>query len=224
MNVENGKGSSVPFFSVIIATYNRANLIPRAIDSLINQTESDWEAIIVDDGSTDNTYTRISSYLKTFPGISYIGQQHKGGIYSKNAGIMTACGKYITFLDSDDEYEPGHLESRKSILVQNPSVGFLYGGAKVLGNQYVPDRFNIRKKIRLDRCVIGGTFFIERSTAKMLNGFREIDFGSDADLFDRIREAGIKIMKVKKLSYVYHHDTEDSITNMMLTSAGSRNI
>ena len=142
MNTETSKSLSSPFFSVIIAAYNRANLISRALDSLVNQTEQDWEAIIVDDGSTDNTYPGIFPYLKFYPGIKYIRQPHKGGAYSKNSGIKAASGKFITFLDSDDEYHPLHLGSRKSKLLENTSVKFLYGGGKVLGNQYVPDRFN----------------------------------------------------------------------------------
>jgi len=57
------KSASHPFFSVIIITYNRAYLLTRALDSLVSQTEKDWEAVIVDDGSTDETYSRILPYL-----------------------------------------------------------------------------------------------------------------------------------------------------------------
>jgi glycosyltransferase involved in cell wall biosynthesis len=203
---------------VIITTYNRANLITRTIDSLISQSEKDWEAIIVDDGSTDETFSHIGQYLKFYSEIRYIKQSHKGFVAAKNTGLKSASGRFITFLDSDDEFDPIHLESRKLFLIQNPSVKFLYGGVKVIGDQYVPDRFNPAKKVNLDECIIGGTFFIERNTANYLNGFRDLPLGDDADLFDRAKAAGVPAMKVYHPTYIYHRETDDSVTNRLLRS------
>ena len=204
-----------PFFSVILTTYNRSQLLKRALNSLINQTEKDWEAIVVDDESTDDTYSQLLPYLLSYSKIRYIRKKHGGEAESKNEGMQAAKGKYISFLDSDDEYSPTHLESRKSILMQNSSVGLLYGGAKIIGNQYVPDRFDHTKKISLSDCVIGGTFFIERNVMFSLNGFSKILVGTDADLFDRAKNAEIVILETKILSYIYHHEINDSITNRL---------
>lgn len=205
--------TSPPFFSIIIATYNRAKLLKRALDSLLLQTEEDWEAIIVDDGSTDDIHAEILPYLRSCGKMRFLRKCHGGEAMSKNVGMSVSNGKYISFLDSDDEYHPCHLESRKGILMRNPALHFLYGGAKVIGNQYVPDRFDYTSKINLSKCVIGGTFFIERSVLISLNGFREMPVGTDADLFDRARDARIAMMKVNRKTYIYHHETEDSITN-----------
>ena len=139
--------SPQPFFSIIITTYNRAQLIKRALDSLISQTEQDWEALIVDDGSTDDTYSQILPYLNRYPKIRYFKKVHSGEAQSKNEGIYASTGKFISFLDSDDEYRQDHLELRKNILLENPTIQFFYGGMKVLGNQYVPDRFDNSKRI-----------------------------------------------------------------------------
>lgn len=204
------------FFSVIITTYNRANLVSRALNSLIAQTETDWNAIIVDDESSDDTYCRVLPFLKMPSKITYIRQPHKGESTAKNTGISLATGRFITFLDSDDEYNPLHLELRKVTLMQNPSVKFVHGGVKILGNQYVPDRFNYQKSVNLNDCVIGGTFFIERNLAISLNGFRNILVGPDADFYERAMKAGISMMKMSDQTYVYHHDTENSITNNLL--------
>jgi len=203
------------FFSVIITAYNRSNLISRAIESLVTQSERDWEAIIVDDGSTDDIYSRILPYLNSYPEIKYTIQPHQGLVAAKNCGLRFATARFITFLDSDDEFDPIHLESRKLILIQNPAVKFLYGGVKIIGNQYVPDRFDPSKKVNLADCIIGGTFFIERTTAMSLNGFRDIFYGEDSDLFDRAKNMGIPIMETSKPTYIYHHETEDSITNKL---------
>jgi glycosyltransferase involved in cell wall biosynthesis len=202
-----------PFFTVIIATYNRADLILRAISSLINQTEKDWEAIIVDDESTDGTYLGILPVLQLHSNIKFIRHSHRGEAMTKNAGIDMATGRYVTFLDSDDEFEPMHLESRKSLLMHDPSIQFLFGGVRIIGNQFVPDRFDHEKKINLNQCVIGGTFFIERNVLITLGGLNDILLGTDADLFDRAKEARVKMIEVSLPTYIYHHENEDSITN-----------
>jgi len=207
-----------PYFSVVITTYNRANFIIRALNSLISQTEEDWEAVVVDDDSNDDTYCRIMPYLKLYSKILYLRQSHRGEAIAKNTGLWSATGRFITFLDSDDEFDKGHLKSRKAVLMTNPSVKFIYGGAKIIGNQFVPDRFDPRKKINLKDCVIGGTFFIERNTAVSLGGLKDILIGADADLFDRAKSAGITMMEVNLPTYFYHHENEDSITNMLINS------
>jgi len=205
-----------PFFSVVITTYNRANLLTKALDSMMAQTENDWELIIIDDESTDNTYIKVLPYLRSKRALRYFRKTHSGEAMSKNTGINLSNGKFVTFLDSDDEYNPVHLQSRKEILTLNPAVRFLYGGVKIIGNQFVPDRFDYNKMINLNDCAIGGTFFIERSDLVRLNGFRQILLGTDADLFERAKKAGILMKETKIPTYIYHHENEDSITNMLI--------
>ncbi|MDP4223363.1 MAG: glycosyltransferase family 2 protein [Bacteroidota bacterium] len=215
--MEKNHSAAQPFFSVIITTYNREELLKRALRSLVSQTEKDWEGIIIDDESADGTYNLIYPVIKSAGNLTYIRQDHGGETAAKNAGIKAAKGLFVTFLDSDDEYAPGHLEYRKSILKANPFVKFLYGGAKIIGNRFVPDRNNPAEKIDLKNCVIGGTFFIERNLLLSLNGFRQIYLGTDADLFDRVKKTGTEMIQTVHPSYIYHHETEDSITNRMMT-------
>lgn len=215
VNGEHGASVFPPFFSIIVTTYNRSELLKRALDSLIAQTITDWEVILVDDGSTDNTATEILPYLEAHPKIKYIKKKNGGEVSSKNEGIWASCGKYISFLDSDDEYDRYHLESRKHILTQNTTIKFLYGGVEILGNQFVPDRFDHSKSIHLNDCVIGGSFFVAREVMLLLNGFRDISIGTDADLFDRAKEAHVNMMEIHEKTYIYHHENQDSITNRM---------
>ncbi|MGN6342888.1 MAG: glycosyltransferase family 2 protein [Ginsengibacter sp.] len=207
--------SSQPFFSVIITTYNRKMLLRRALQSLIQQTETDWEAIIIDDGSTDNTEFEIKPFLNDNR-LQFIYQNNTGYSLAKNSGIFLAKGKYVTFLDSDDEYLLSHLETRKEILTQHPEIDFLYGGLSVIGNEYVPDRFDNRKLVHLNDCVIGGTFFIKKELAFSLNGFRDIAMGSDAEFFERVGATGSVIQKTSMPTYIYHRENPDSLTNLMM--------
>lgn len=201
------------FFSVIITTFNRANLLTRALHSLIAQTETDWEAIVIDDGSTDDTHQQIQPILDLHPKIRYIKQSNQGTVSAKNAGITISKGRYITFLDSDDEYMPDHLESRKKILGQNPDTDFLHGGVQIIGNQYVPDRHDYTKRIHLSECVIGGTFFIRRDLLLALNGFKTLKIGNDADFFERASQTNAIILKSEDPTYIYHRESLDSITH-----------
>ncbi|MDB9281516.1 glycosyltransferase family 2 protein [Halorubrum ezzemoulense] len=95
--------------SVVIPTYNRADVLPRAIESVLNQTYSDFEIIVVDDGSTDNTEEVVTSY--TDDRVEYIPfSGNEGANAARNEGIRQSNGKYISFLDSDDKLLPTYFE------------------------------------------------------------------------------------------------------------------
>lgn len=109
--------------SVIIPTYNRARYICRAINSVLDQTFTDYEIIVVDDGSTDNTREVLAPYGGK---IVYIPQTNQGVSAARNKGIEQAKGEYIAFLDSDDYWMPEKLIEQVKILDANPRVGIVY--------------------------------------------------------------------------------------------------
>lgn len=97
----------MPTVSVIIPCYNHGHYLPCALNSVLAQTFTDWEAIIVDDGSTDNTRQVAAQF--TDPRIRYIYQENRGLSAARNTGIRAAQGEYLAFLDADDEWEPHFL-------------------------------------------------------------------------------------------------------------------
>ncbi|MDC0459760.1 glycosyltransferase [Crocinitomicaceae bacterium] len=99
-----------PFYSVVLPTFNRSDFITGAINSLLNQTFDDWELIIVDDGSTDNTKEVVEQYSKKDPRIKYVYQKNSERSAARNNGIDKAKGNFVCFLDSDDEYDKNHLK------------------------------------------------------------------------------------------------------------------
>ncbi|MBP9151283.1 MAG: glycosyltransferase family 2 protein [Flavobacteriales bacterium] len=111
-----------PFFSVIIPTYNRAGSIGEAIQSIRSQTFTDFEVIVVDDGSIDGTKEIVSKIAEEDTRIHYIHQHNQERSAARNNGIAIAKGTYICFLDSDDIYKPYHLAAfHSSIMAQaNP--------------------------------------------------------------------------------------------------------
>lgn len=209
-----------PFFSVVMTSYNRADLIDRALQSLVAQTEEDWEAVIINDGSTDDTEDRVQRYLREYPQIHCRYQENQGFIAGKNAGIRLARGKYITFLDSDDEYEKNHLASRKEILLGN-AIDLLHGGVRIIGNEYVPDAQDPSRSIHLSDCAISGTFFIGRRAQRELEEFKGNNLTTDDDFMTRALKKNLRIVKTDIPTYIYHRDVEHSITLDMLNKKNS---
>lgn len=105
-----------PLFTVIIPTYNRAKLLKKAIQSVIDQTISDWELVVVDDGSTDDTKEVIIGFGDER--IQYVFQEKKERSVARNIGIKKATGNYICFLDDDDFFLENHLSQFNSFLTK----------------------------------------------------------------------------------------------------------
>lgn len=109
--------------SVIIPTYNRANYIAECINTVLNQTYNDFEIIVVDDGSTDNTQEVLKPYMNK---IKYIYQKNNGAANARNTGIKNAKGNYIAWLDSDDRWLPFKLELQMEVFKRLSSVGLVF--------------------------------------------------------------------------------------------------
>ena len=122
------EGDRSPSFSIVIPTYNRARLLPRALDSVLAQTFDDFELLVVDDASTDDTAAVAASYED--PRISYLRLEENGGVANaRNAGIASARGTFVCFLDDDDEYLPRFLERTWEVLGgATESVGLSWCG------------------------------------------------------------------------------------------------
>src|SRR6056297_1399486 len=99
----------MPTVSVIVPTYNRADSLPRTIDSVLAQTHDDLELVVVDDASTDDTETVVERYEDDR--VTYLEHAtNRGGSAARNTGIRASDGDYVAFLDSDDEWHPEKLE------------------------------------------------------------------------------------------------------------------
>lgn len=136
--------------SVVIPTHNRADLIERAVKSVLNQTYKEFEIIIVSDGSTDNT-DEVVERLKNVDGrIRYISYSPgKGGNAARNTGIKEANYEYIAFLDDDDEWLPDKLEKQVEVLENDSRIGLVCTGVNII---YVDEciSYESRPKVRGD--------------------------------------------------------------------------
>jgi glycosyltransferase involved in cell wall biosynthesis len=130
---------TTPTVSVVIPTYNRREYIEQSLDSVLNQTFSGFEVIVVDDGSTDGTEEILQPYLSR---IRYLRQKNSGAAVARNVGVRNAEGAYIAFMDSDDLSAPGHLQILHDFLERNHHC------AMVIGNgAYLEGRFHNRDTV-----------------------------------------------------------------------------
>ncbi len=107
------------YFSIIIPTFNRANFMEETIRSVQNQTYTDWECIVVDDGSTDHTKELIGEISRNDPRVRYVYQKNAERSAARNNGIRHSRGNYVCFLDSDDFFESGYLFELNHFIEQN---------------------------------------------------------------------------------------------------------
>lgn len=126
---------SETFFSIIIPTYNRAHFLVKTIESVISQDFKDFEVIVVDDGSTDNTNQIVNELIKNDSRIKYIYQKNSERAVARNYGASKANGRFLFFLDSDDYFSsPSHLNDVFAYLKNNNFKNALYFTGAVIKN------------------------------------------------------------------------------------------
>lgn len=184
-----------PLVSIIIPTYNRAHLIGETIESVLNQTYTNWELIIVDDGSTDATADVIHKYSD--PRIRYHSIAHSGSFgMVRNHGIRQAKGLFIAFLDSDDLWQPDKLEKQLHLFERSPETVFCFTHIHFFGtsSQRLPDYPSIIAENLLDRYLNEGHFsfypsaLVFRTAALSITGLMDESspIGGDTDFFVRL--------------------------------------
>ena len=224
----------MPTISVIIPTYNSSKYIFEAINSVMVQTQKDYEIIIVDDGSTDNTNELVKLYIKSQPCIRYLYQQNQGPGAARNRGIREAKGEYIVFLDADDLIPIDSLKRKIQFLIKYPKVNLVFSDYYMI----LEDSFNklpvlLRTKFidcveriisyrKTDEIIFNNSFLIEylkftphpiftgtvmlrKKTVEEVGFFRtDIFIGEDVDYWVRVSKKHTVGFINQPLSYYRH--------------------
>ncbi len=192
-----------PAVTVIIPNFNYADFIEETLRSVLNQTFQDFEAIVIDDGSTDQSLQVIKKIRDEFRGkLILIEQENKGVYAARNRAIKIARGRYISFLDADDIWEPETLEGLVTYLEANPNCMMAYANAsffyndtrRELGHNIGPGS---KKTPHTGRCAdklfLEGNFIPFMTTILRRQAFEQVGFfnetlkvGGDYDMFMRI--------------------------------------
>ena len=186
-------------FSVIIPLYNKAPYVKKALETVCAQTYRDYEIIVINDGSTDNSAVVADEYLKATDGIDYqiISQQNAGVSAARNSGVAASSGDYIAFLDADDWWEPTYLEKMAKLIEDYPEAGlyasnYVYykpGKTRVAVNNIETGYFNYPKAYYEGGAMPAGTgaVLIPRKIYNEVGGFRtHLWMAEDFDLWIRI--------------------------------------
>lgn len=188
----------MPRVSVVIPTHNRAAYIRQALDSVFVQTYSDYEVIVVDDGSTDGTQALLKP-LADKGSIRYVKQPARGVSVARNRGVGMAKGEYVAFLDSDDLFEPAKLERQVALYDQHPELGLVHCHYRKFDDhghdlglrdtsQY---RGNIYPQLLMqwDTLMATPCMLMRKSVIEEVGGYDEsMRWGEDLDLWRRIAQ------------------------------------
>jgi len=185
---------SRPLVSVIVTCFNREKYLGAAIDSILAQTFSDHEIVLVDDGSTDRSREVAGGYGDR---LRYLHQDNRGASAAKNTGVDLARGRYIAFLDSDDLWSTDKLSVQLDYHVAHPDVDILYAH----GLQYISPEITEAEKARLHcpaepmPAPVTGTLLLERETFLRVGPFRtDLKVGIDVEWYLRAKVLGLCIV------------------------------
>ncbi|MCD4756687.1 MAG: glycosyltransferase family 2 protein [Arcobacteraceae bacterium] len=178
-------------FSVIIPCYNSEKSVVRALDSVVNQTFKDFEIVIVDDGSNDNTKTIIHKYFKNQKNIKYkyMYQKNSGPSKARNYAVKNSVGKYLSFLDSDDEWHKDKLQIQYDC-IQKLKIKFVSSSYTI--NEFKDiENISIKEFIFNDFLISNRTStpctVIERNLFEEVGGFDEsLSYSEDYNLWLKI--------------------------------------
>lgn len=188
----------MPFFSVIIPTFNRATILPRALKSILNQSFLDWELIIQDDGSTDDTPAVVESFTED-KRIKYFREANQGVCAARNLGSEKATGTYITFLDSDDYVSDTWLMDFYNEIQQSKAD---IVRCKTTVNS-VPENE--------DQDLLAGNFAVKRNLFLEAGKYdSKLKFGENTELKWRLEERNGIFSYIPKYNFFYDNDLTSS--------------
>ncbi len=203
-----------PLVTIIIPTYNRAHLIGETLNSIIVQTYQNWECIITDDGSTDNTEALIKEYSKKDGRFQYIIRPpylSKGVSNSRNYGLEKSKGELINFFDSDDLMLPGFLKERVEVFIQYPETDVIFCAFKCFYKDGLRDKIyngefsgDIIDDLLNSRVSFGPLcFLIKKAVLEGLRFDPEIHSSEDTDFFFNLFIS--KDLVVRNVSEILYH-------------------
>lgn len=209
--------------SVIIPAYNCDRYIEEAITSVFAQTYTDYELIIVDDGSSDNTAQIIKGYGDR---INYIYQTNQGVAQARNTGLAAAKGKYIAFLDQDDFFYPQKLASQVNLMEQKPHLGMIGSGWDIVNSQgkaidivrpWLESRELDIQDIIVWKPVFLGAMLFSYAWLKQTYGFdSRLEQTPDVDLVLRLAAIGCPAYWMKEATVAYRQHESNASGNTLL--------
>ncbi|MDX2031121.1 MAG: glycosyltransferase family A protein [Blastocatellia bacterium] len=211
-----------PEISVIIPTYNRARLLPRSLQSVLSQTCDRYEVIVADDGSSDGTDEVLAQWQERFgERMRTLRLEHAGVACARNAGLAASRGRWVAFLDSDDEWLPNHLETTLAAFQRGPAPGLVVTDHYIQSDQLIRTRVELGereeeavRRIILRKAVLLTTVVaIDRRVYEQLDGFDAALQGTeDWEYWVRIA-IDFPVIHVPEATAIIHQHSENHSGN-----------
>jgi glycosyltransferase involved in cell wall biosynthesis len=223
-----------PLASVIVPLYNKASYVDRCIASLLAQTDSDFEVIVVDDGSTDDGFAQVRARVAKDPRFRVLQQANGGVSRARNAGVAKAKADWLLFLDADDEWRPTMVAAMRGAIAAYPNAVMISGDTLLSAHGVMTERpYQID---RSQRFLAGYDFFgiwgrggacpafisataIRKDMLRKHGGFPEgMNLGEDLLVFTALARAGSCVF-INEVVAIYHEDTSASLSRTPSASA-----
>jgi len=206
--------------AVIVPCFNHGEYLAECLDSLVAQTRDDWEAVIVDDGSTDRV-TRKAIEAILYPKVRVVRhEQNQGPAAARNTGVRESGAPYVLQLDADDRLAPRYLEVVGALLDDNPSIDFAFPWLQCFGVSAGVMRYNepTLERILVSQCVPGAGTLMRRTLWERIGGYCEHYVlrpgNEDWELWISAMERGSRGGTVQQALYMYRTHLESTSTRL----------
>ena len=199
--------------TIVLPAYNASEYLAQTLNSVLSQTYQDFELLVIDDGSTDNTRDIVGEFCQRDSRIRLISQENQGVSVARNSGIKMARGEYSAFLDSDDLWVPDKLAKHVEHLTANPKLGlsfarveFITFDGKSTGKYSNPRMVDISAKDLYEEnaAVTPSNAVISRAALEQVGGFDgELSGAADAELFLRLKCHGWEVEGINEVLVLY---------------------
>jgi teichuronic acid biosynthesis glycosyltransferase TuaG len=219
--------------SIIMPAYNAVQYIKEAIQSVVDQTYQDWELLVINDGSTDQTLEVIQQFDDERI-LVYTQEKNQGVSAARNVGLEQAKGEFICFLDADDVFPPNSLQSRLNVFLQNPNISFVDGKVEFrkgslfqITKTYMPqlaDTNPLEDLVKLSgKCFVGQTWMI-RNKANLPRFSKNMTHGEDLLFYVECALKGGLYSYTDEVVLYYRQSANSAMRNIDGLAQGYRTI
>ncbi|VVB51540.1 Glycosyltransferase AglG [uncultured archaeon] len=205
-----------PLVSVVMSVYNGERYIREAIDSILNQTFGDFELIVVDNVSTDNTPRLLGEYAKKDARVKVITHSEKSGVdSSRNSGVAIAKGRYVAVMDSDDVSRPNRLETQVKYFTEHPDVSVVSACVEYIDEEGNPlcAQHGVSLAWKPNRVFNHPCAMFRTDVLRATGGYNEkIGYGADLLLFQSIWRRGGRVIVLPEILLRYRMHSKGSST------------
>lgn len=205
--------------SVIVPCYKQAHFLPETLQSVLNQTYSNWECIIVNDGSPDQTEQVAQEWCSKDNRFKYIKKENGGLSSARNAGIAVCKGEYILPLDSDDKIQPIYLEKINKAFYDNPELKLVGSRIQFFGTnntEYFLPHYSYKKQL-VQNCFVCCSSFKKVDWERIQGYDEQMKSFEDWEFWIRLLDDKSEVYKIPEILFLYRKHENGSLSNNFKT-------